>query len=785
MADSFGYNATAATNVIEYEIRESSVNSQVQVRRRVNQTGSWSLVQSDSTARNNFYNLDGESHTGYSYVLTTTRKTSSVSGVARATNGYFLYIGYVKIPATRMFTIDRHTNRLRLYDLDDLTTGSTRNTPICTYQIDSRHTTETGLCEDGTTLYVNDYQHIFAYTIANLHPSVRTVATRYRKSDSQLRGIAYYDGVLYTIPHNSSRIYGYDVSRLSESANSPSTAYRISTNNYAGVTAIDGDLWVTQQDHVLAKFAISSLSTSSNSPFTSYFGSTTSRGSARGVTAVSGQLYVAVFNTASASGVREILRHAISGLSTRSESAGTKYLINERADGISIDASPAKVTGITALADSGSITLMWNTPDNHGDPIVRYEVEQQIGSAAWHNTQIVINATKKKITGLTDGTTYKFRVRAVNKRGNGHWSDIISASPETNTPPVLATIAPQTVFESQQVTIQLSASDPESDRLTYSRAGNLGAISSTTGLFTWDTEGATLGRHTITFTVTDEHGLSHSQTATITIQGRKPDPVRSLSVVPTDREISLSWLEPNDYGSAITHYLVSYKLIDDETWSDDIRVTARTYRIMRLTNGNAYDVRVSAVNAIGESVYASQENVVPSSGVSVFTFHKTKKGTSPNEVFNLGGTIGDELTASLHAVFDELTEDESADGDVNYAVIAIKLPSGESGKPQARLYTTNIQEESIRMWLPDNSALHTDSTTQSILLTNKTTPPTGATESDFRIYNTFANGLDIGEGSTNTFTAGKFIFVYLQRKFAGDDERKAKRGGATLTLGFN
>ena len=63
------------------------------------------------------------------------------------------------------------------------------------------------------------------------------------------------------------------------------------------------------------------------------------------------------------------------------------------------------------------VTLRWRAPTNDGgEPITHYEYEQD-GSGTWISTGST--ATSHTVTGLNNGQTYIFRVRAVNALGNG------------------------------------------------------------------------------------------------------------------------------------------------------------------------------------------------------------------------------------------------------------------------------------------------------------------------------------------------------------------------------
>jgi len=77
---------------------------------------------------------------------------------------------------------------------------------------------------------------------------------------------------------------------------------------------------------------------------------------------------------------------------------------------------PEAPLNFSATPGSGSVRLNWSAPsDDGGLPIIRYEVSSNNGTS-WVTAS---TSTGHTFTGLTDGTLYTFRVRAVNSLGSG------------------------------------------------------------------------------------------------------------------------------------------------------------------------------------------------------------------------------------------------------------------------------------------------------------------------------------------------------------------------------
>jgi len=87
---------------------------------------------------------------------------------------------------------------------------------------------------------------------------------------------------------------------------------------------------------------------------------------------------------------------------------------------------PGAPTIGTATAGNASATVNWTAPDNGGSAITEYRVRV---TNATNNTTVKTvsgipgNATSANISGLTNGTAYKFQVRAVNAVGVGPFSN--------------------------------------------------------------------------------------------------------------------------------------------------------------------------------------------------------------------------------------------------------------------------------------------------------------------------------------------------------------------------
>jgi hypothetical protein len=86
--------------------------------------------------------------------------------------------------------------------------------------------------------------------------------------------------------------------------------------------------------------------------------------------------------------------------------------------------TPGPPTGVTAQADSKSAIVGWTAPSSDGgSSITGYTVTPFDGSTALTPVQINGSTTSTRVTGLTNGTSYTFKVTATNANGASVASD--------------------------------------------------------------------------------------------------------------------------------------------------------------------------------------------------------------------------------------------------------------------------------------------------------------------------------------------------------------------------
>ena len=282
-------------------------------------------------------------------------------------------------------------------------------------------------------------------------------------------------------------------------------------------------------------------------------------------------------------------------------------------------------TNLTPTFGDGSVGLAWTAPGSDGGtPITDYVVEYRtdvIGSSWMTFADGVGTGLTATVTGLTNGTAYRFRVAAVNGVGTGTYSSEVTETPRAvpSAPTGLAGVA-----GNSQVMLSWTAAVANGSAVT-----DYVIEYKTTAAATWSTftdgvstaiaatvTGLTNGTDYL-FRVSAVNlvgtGASSSQAGPYTPAMPASAPT---GLTPTfgDGSVTLAWTAPaSNGGAAIVDYAVEYKTVAAATWSafTDGTSTATSATVTGLTNGTAYLFRVAAVNSVGSGAYSNEVTETP------------------------------------------------------------------------------------------------------------------------------------------------------------------------------
>lgn len=310
------------------------------------------------------------------------------------------------------------------------------------------------------------------------------------------------------------------------------------------------------------------------------------------------------------------------------ENAEFRITVNSLADGravveITVGLTPETPSSVDGVPSDGEASLSWAPPvSDIGSAISDYLVEYSpANGSSWLTfNDGVSTSTTVTVTGLTNGTSYVFRVAAQNSAGTGAFSTA-SAPVTPRTTPAAPTSVSGTPANSQVALSWTAPSSTGGSAIT----DYIVQVSSDSGA-TWTTfndgtattasttvTGLTNGlAHTFRVAAQNAAGIgTYSTGSTAVVPRTVPSRPTELTGTASGGQVSLSWTAPaSDGGSPITDYVVQYNTHNGSGWTTwrtfvDGISAATTATVTGLTNGTRYVFRVAAKNAAGAGLYAA------------------------------------------------------------------------------------------------------------------------------------------------------------------------------------
>ncbi|MEY4068921.1 MAG: hypothetical protein RLZZ332_1257, partial [Actinomycetota bacterium] len=289
---------------------------------------------------------------------------------------------------------------------------------------------------------------------------------------------------------------------------------------------------------------------------------------------------------------------------------------------------PSVPTGLTATAGGAQVVLRWTAPAlNGGSAITDYVVDYKADSDDNWTTfsDGVSTSLTATVTGLTNGTTYTFRVSGANAIGTGGPSAVITAVPwQVNVPSAPRNLVVTTV---NTMSVGLEWQIPTADGggfitgYVVEQSGDAGATWFTSlvtgtggrsgGIWFTTVYDLVSGReYQFRVRATNSAGNSDPSSTVTQAPGIPSTPEDVVATEAGPRRITLRWERPtSDGGSPLVGYRIDYSLDNGTTWTlwpADTGVVGCTCQylsrtITGLTDGVAHIFRVRAYNLIGYS----------------------------------------------------------------------------------------------------------------------------------------------------------------------------------------
>jgi fibronectin type 3 domain-containing protein len=316
--------------------------------------------------------------------------------------------------------------------------------------------------------------------------------------------------------------------------------------------------------------------------------------------------------------------------------------------------APGTPTGLTAIAGDAQVSLSWKAPASDGGAqVTSYNVYEGTSQSIKGKPVASAKGTGVTVKGLTDGTTYYFKVTAVNKAGEGPMSSAASATPAAA---ITAPASPAGLTAtSGNGRVTLSWTAPASDGgagisgyLIYQGTGPGGEsgvpvngtpVQATSYTLTGLTNGTTYYFKVAAVNDAEHQGqesaeasatpVSASASASATVSASQaaaagaPGAPTGLTATAGNAEVSLSWTAPaSDGGSPLASYNVYQGTSSGFSATAVTSTTGTSATVTGLTNGTTYYFVVTAVGADGKMSGASGEVSAEPTGQADLTSEK-------------------------------------------------------------------------------------------------------------------------------------------------------------------
>lgn len=295
-------------------------------------------------------------------------------------------------------------------------------------------------------------------------------------------------------------------------------------------------------------------------------------------------------------------------------SAGTGTA-SSNSSAVTPSTTPGAPTSVAGTAGNAQVALTWTAPTSTGGAAISgYKIEYSANNgSSWTTATSNTGSTSTSYTatGLTNLTTYLFKVSAINVAGTGTASsNSASITPGAQTPTISSHPASSTRTAGQSVTFSVSASVTDGGTLSYQwkkNGTNVGTNSASYTISTVSSSSADTYTVTVTNTKNSTTASVTSNIASLTIVGAPtaPQNVTLSSNSQSAGRLRITWDAPaSNGGSVVTEYEYRYSLSTEESWSLWASTTDTTTVVTGLGNSKSYKAQVRAKNAYGTSASA-------------------------------------------------------------------------------------------------------------------------------------------------------------------------------------
>jgi fibronectin type 3 domain-containing protein len=306
---------------------------------------------------------------------------------------------------------------------------------------------------------------------------------------------------------------------------------------------------------------------------------------------------------------------------------------------------PTAPQNLTATAGNGTVSLSWTAPaSNGGAAVTGYNVLRSTTSGAETLLSAGVVGTSFTDTSVSNGSTYFYKVAAVNSVGPGPVSGEVSATPTSA--PTVPTAPQNLVAVAGNASVALSWSAPASNGGAAVSSYNVWRSTSSGGESllnsgvsgTSFSDGSALNGITYFYKVAAVNSvgpgpLSNEASAT---PATVPGAPQNLVAVAGNGRVSLSWSAPaSNGGAAVSSYNVLRATSSGAETALRTSVSGTSFTDRKVSNGTTYYYEVRAVNSVGSGPVSSEVSVTPSPAPTVPTAPQNLSASAGNASVSL------------------------------------------------------------------------------------------------------------------------------------------------------
>jgi prepilin-type N-terminal cleavage/methylation domain-containing protein len=278
---------------------------------------------------------------------------------------------------------------------------------------------------------------------------------------------------------------------------------------------------------------------------------------------------------------------------------------------------PGAPTGVAAQSNQNAqSTVSWTAPvSNGGGTITGYVVQYSSAPySSWLTATATATGTTYTVLGLTNGTSYEFRVAATNGAGTSPFSPATTPATPAIVPGPPTGVAGTSNADSQSVISWLAPASNGGGVITgYTVTSSPGSFTcTTTGALSCTVTGLTNGTsYTFTATATNAAGTGPASAPSAAVTpATVPGAPTGVAVTGSQHE-TINWVAPASSGGyPVTSYTLQYATSPYSSWVTITNAaTGTSYTDTALTYGTSYEFRVAATNAVGTGAYSAPSGV--------------------------------------------------------------------------------------------------------------------------------------------------------------------------------